>query len=547
MGRWALVLLVVAGVAGWSASGRAELPGYNGRIVFVGPTGLLQTYDPMTQQVGPVAGRQLHGAMPSWSPDGHLIAFVAGRTGQVGQRPEIDVVDVGSGDVTRITGGLPGGTDVASPSWSPDGRRLVFVCRGLGICVVGRDGGNLGVVSAAAATGVAWSPDGTKLAYSIETLPAAPAETWQEGLGLWVAAADGSDAKRIWELPGGVELLGPPSWSPDGKWLAAEPCEDSERSTLLVLRADGTAVRDLPSVGEVCEDRVAWSPDGAKLVLRAFPGPNTGDSALVQTDVDGRNLRPLLDPATSKPLLGRSPDWERRESPAQPPPRATAPAVRSRPVIGGRAVVGSTLTVTTGEWSGDLPITFTSRWQRCDAAGNGCSPIVGATTSSYEVTAADAGFRLRVAVTARNAAGSATADSDATGPVQRVNAPPVIRSARLAREQGRLRLRLTVCDDDAGAVAVHATDWNAVGGRQLDKRRHVWRATVPNGCRTLAWSWTPVARRHALHPVAVRLRDADGGWSRRVRVAVRIHPVAGLHRAGAAADRLPRWPTPSSS
>jgi hypothetical protein len=50
---------------------------------------------------------------------------------------------------------------------------------------------------------------------------------------------------------------------------------------------------------------------------------------------------------------------------------------------------------------------------RCGAS---CTNVVGATGKTYGVRIADLGYRLRVAVTARNAKGSATANSAITAP-----------------------------------------------------------------------------------------------------------------------------------
>ncbi|HKI92023.1 MAG TPA: PIG-L family deacetylase, partial [Gaiellaceae bacterium] len=75
------------------------------------------------------------------------------------------------------------------------------------------------------------------------------------------------------------------------------------------------------------------------------------------------------------------------------------------PAISGAATVGSTLTASTGAWTGN-PSSYAYEWRRCDAGGASCTPI-GATAASYVVAAADVGATIRVAVTAANAAGSA--------------------------------------------------------------------------------------------------------------------------------------------
>jgi hypothetical protein len=93
------------------------------------------------------------------------------------------------------------------------------------------------------------------------------------------------------------------------------------------------------------------------------------------------------------------------------PPLNTAP-----PTITGSAVTGSMLTASPGSWSG-RGLSLSYLWQRCDPSGNGCSSLAGSTATSYAVVAADLGSTLKVAVSASNKAGSASALSAATAVV----------------------------------------------------------------------------------------------------------------------------------
>lgn len=89
------------------------------------------------------------------------------------------------------------------------------------------------------------------------------------------------------------------------------------------------------------------------------------------------------------------------------------PAAARLPHISGKTKVGKKLTVDTGAWS-DAPTTFTYQWLRCSAKGKSCKPIAGATGSSRKLTKKDAKRRLRVQVTAVNAAGSTSTETTAT-------------------------------------------------------------------------------------------------------------------------------------
>ena len=74
------------------------------------------------------------------------------------------------------------------------------------------------------------------------------------------------------------------------------------------------------------------------------------------------------------------------------------------PEIAGTPRVGELLQASAGFWAGTPPLTFSYRWQRC---ARRCADIPRATDAGYRVRPADAGRRLRVLVTARNAAAPA--------------------------------------------------------------------------------------------------------------------------------------------
>jgi hypothetical protein len=89
------------------------------------------------------------------------------------------------------------------------------------------------------------------------------------------------------------------------------------------------------------------------------------------------------------------------------------PSVSRAPHIAGRARIGKRLAATPGTWTG-LPAAYRYAWLRCNARGAHCFAIRGATAATYAARRADRGHRLRVRVTAVNAAGSRAATSSAT-------------------------------------------------------------------------------------------------------------------------------------
>lgn len=90
---------------------------------------------------------------------------------------------------------------------------------------------------------------------------------------------------------------------------------------------------------------------------------------------------------------------------------APAAVAGQTPQIAGGTTLGDTLTSSTGAWTGGPAPTYSYQW-----LANG-SAIAGATGSSYTLTSAEVGQTITLAVTASNAYGNATADSNAVGPV----------------------------------------------------------------------------------------------------------------------------------
>jgi hypothetical protein len=114
---------------------------------------------------------------------------------------------------------------------------------------------------------------------------------------------------------------------------------------------------------------------------------------------------------------------------------AVAPRNTGEPVISGRAEQARTLSASRGTWTGSGTLSYAYRWVRCGTGGgrpdgSDCVSIAGATGSSYRLTGADVGFRMRVRVTATNSDGSQTVASNPTGTVV---GPPVLVSGPSVR------------------------------------------------------------------------------------------------------------------
>jgi hypothetical protein len=106
------------------------------------------------------------------------------------------------------------------------------------------------------------------------------------------------------------------------------------------------------------------------------------------------------------------------------------------PAISGTAAEGSTLTGTVGTWKGS-PTSYSWRFQRCTAGGT-CSDVgTGGTgtSPSYAAVYADAGYRLRLRVTASNAVSTSTVYSAETATV--TSPKPYVITAPTTSGSGR--------------------------------------------------------------------------------------------------------------
>jgi hypothetical protein len=103
---------------------------------------------------------------------------------------------------------------------------------------------------------------------------------------------------------------------------------------------------------------------------------------------------------------------------------SAAPANVDPPTISGTASVGNRLTASPGEWVGVRPITYAFQWLRCNAQGESCAQISGATDNTYTVADPDVSRTLRVNVTAENARGRTSRRSAQTAVVGGQQPPP---------------------------------------------------------------------------------------------------------------------------
>ncbi|QLQ38551.2 hypothetical protein [Micromonospora robiginosa] len=175
------------------------------------------------------------------------------------------------------------GRALTAPSWSPDGRRVLFTTRQLdhfGFIVLGADGARFPHPVDTRAFPCSdycffvWSRDGRDVVLQQTDLSRSRSEAARHPRrGVQFFSADTGRPTRFEPLPG--DPAGPWSWSPDGKLVVVQGREEP----LLVEAATGRVVNPLPSAD------VVWVDDDRLLYRRPL---GTGDFVLA--DTTGREL-----------------------------------------------------------------------------------------------------------------------------------------------------------------------------------------------------------------------------------------------------------------
>lgn len=223
---------------------------------------------------------------PSWSPDGKRIVYDAGSSDTIGN--DIWVVRADGSGKAKLTSGY-------HPHWSPDGRRIIFNRyfsdnRGEDVFVMNADGS--GVKRAVAMTpddtNPSWTPDGRILFTG-------------SGGDVYVVDLDGRGRER---LTSDLDVQDSAA-SPNGKMLAYHDA-NGDRVVVVPLRGAGAPVTLLEPLSDFIDNpeaAVGWTPDGRALAIASNDGGGPGGSILYIVNADGSGLTAVpgidkaLDPA----------------------------------------------------------------------------------------------------------------------------------------------------------------------------------------------------------------------------------------------------------
>lgn len=236
------------------------------------------------------------------------------------------VIDADGSDMDWLTRG-PIDYEVRL-SVSPDGKRAAFYrCRS-GLYVVDIATREEWFIAPDYATFI-WSPDSTRLLIT----------TGGGGCGVpnWdqysdppriaIAVADGSDyrvlSESAYSAAYGWIMNGPANWSPDGTRVVftrrytyhfddQTVVENAVPwSTLVVVNADGTGLREIDTISVDPEGHPVMTPDGKTIVFSCRPRAENVPTGLHAIELDGTWLRRLTMPAIPAEGIAFTPDGTR--------------------------------------------------------------------------------------------------------------------------------------------------------------------------------------------------------------------------------------------
>lgn len=217
---------------------------------------------------------------PSWSPDGRQLVFSRYGGDEAPEKTGLYLVSPDGGEPQRLTSVIG-----EHPDWSPDGHYIAFD---------GDFGNRIQLVAASGGTPVRivpetirvlrggqpkWSPDGSRIVF-------------KEGETLWLLDVAAGSFEEVFSEPGKLPI--PACWSPDGQqiYLFLRDAE-TRRSSIWAISATGRGKRRVTPEDEGVYRYADLSPDGSLLVVVRCEGRECNLGIMSSSGGDRVPITPL--------------------------------------------------------------------------------------------------------------------------------------------------------------------------------------------------------------------------------------------------------------
>jgi Tol biopolymer transport system component/serine/threonine protein kinase len=214
---------------------------------------------------------------PAFSPDGKFLAYTTDDRGSL----DVVVLPLGGGEPIRVASS---DADEAQAAWSPDGSRIAYVSakdHGGRLAptlntsalelFLNSNFGDIWVVPALGGSAAklvedghypSWSPDGKRIVFMSNR---------GGEVKLWTVSSEGGVPTPLTKTPRTIDYQ--PAWSPDGEWIAygsgvPTTSKTDWRFNLSIIPAGGGEPSDLTSEFQYVT-RPAWSADGKAIFFGA--------------------------------------------------------------------------------------------------------------------------------------------------------------------------------------------------------------------------------------------------------------------------------------
>jgi TolB protein len=275
----ALVACVTTLMAAASAApAHATAPGKNGRIAFSIDRGHGYAIDTIRRNGTGLVDLVYWGALnPAWSPDGRTIVFEL----HLPTRCSISTILASGSSGADLTGRQPG--CFGDPSFTPDGRRIVFLARrGSQIRSMNVHGGNVRTILARRRLDMFdpnVSPDGRTVTFVMER---------GRGRALYRIRLNGSHLRQI--VPFRFDVGTHYGWAPDGRHIVFTEYSDhrdGHSPNIVTIRPDGSGWTQIThEAGTLSAGGASYSPNGRQIVYVRHDDEH-GTYALFKMHPDG--------------------------------------------------------------------------------------------------------------------------------------------------------------------------------------------------------------------------------------------------------------------